>query len=193
MNRVITISRQFGSGGRTIGKMVAERLDLPYYDHALIDVIAKNSEYAKEFKKERGEQIPFINWFSNAWSGRDMSGYSVQDDLWAIQKQVIRDLAEKSPCVIVGRCADYILKDYADLLTVFIHAPFEMRADRIVSVYGGLDVPPEKRLNDKDNRRRAYYQIYTDMTWGDVENYHITLNSGVLGLEVCADMIVNRY
>ena len=104
------------------------------------------------------------------------------------------ELAEKEPCVIVGRCADYILRDRADCLRAFIYADRKFRADRIVSVYRDVSQdPPEKRLRDKDKRRSAFYSYHTDMTWGDPHNYHICLDSGTLGFERCRDILCALY
>lgn len=110
-------------------------------------------------------------------------GPSNADYLWKIQYQIITDLAEKGPCVIVGRCADYILRDKADCLRVFIHADMDFRAKRIVEVYGEREESPQQRLKDKDKRRAAYYRFYTDLKWGSAQNYDITLNSATLGIE----------
>lgn len=192
-NRIITISREFGSGGRTIGKEVAAQLGIPCYDHELIEKIAEKSGFAKEYVKERGEYTPSSSWLANALAGRDFNGHSHQDDLWNAQRAVILDLAKKESCVIVGRCADHILADEADCLTVFIHASMEKRAERIVRVYGEGGEAPEKRLKDKDKRRKAYYQLYTDTEWGIAKNYHIALDSGVLGIEKCVEIIAGLY
>lgn len=110
-----------------------------------------------------------------------------------IQRKVIQDLAGREPCVIVGRCAEYILRDRADCLSVFIHADMDKRAKRIVKQYGERSESPEKRLKDKDKRRAAYYQFYTGMKWGDVRSYHIALNSGVLGIEKCVDILADLF
>lgn len=192
-NRIITISRQFGSGGRTIGKEVAKQLGIPCYDAELIEKIAQESGLAKEFIRERGEYAASSGWLSRAFTDRDMNGHSMQDDIWIIQQKIIVELAEQGPCVIVGRCADYILKNRADCLRVFIHADMQSRAKRIVEQYGERDDSPEKRLRDKDKRRAAYYQFYTDMKWGVATNYHISLDSGALGLERCAKIIAEAY
>lgn len=192
-NRIITISREFGSGGRTIGKEVGERLRIPCYDYGLIVKIAEKSGFAEEYISERGEYMPSGSWINNVLAGRDFNGHSHQDELWKIQCAVILELAEKGPCVIVGRCADHVLKGVADCLTVFIHASEEKRAERIVNVYGEREESPEKRLKDKDKRRKAYYQLYTDTEWGIAKNYHIALDSGVLGIEKCVDIIADLY
>lgn len=119
-----------------------------------------------------------------------MGGMSASDFLWTIQYRVIQDLAEKGPCVIVGRCADYILRERTDCLHTFIHASVPFRADRIVRLYGESESTPEKRLADKDTRRRVNYKHYTDREWGMAQNYHITLDSGVLGIDRCVDIIL---
>lgn len=192
-NRIITISRQFGSGGRTIGKKVAEKLGIPCYDQELLDKVAEESGFAKEFVADQGEYTPYGSWFINALNPRTMDGKSTQDYIWTVQRKIIIDIASKGPCVIVGRCADYILKDHGDLLKVFIHSDIKTRAERIVNLYGELDISPEKRLKNKDKCRKAYYQFYTDMEWGNAENYHVSLDSGKLGEEKCVDIITNLY
>lgn len=192
-NRVITISRQFGSGGRTIGRQAAAKLAIPCYDQELIEKLSEKSGFAKEYIKERSEYTERGGWFANALSARSTAGMTNQDRIWSAQRELILDLAQQGPCVIVGRCADYILRDSADCLNVFIHASLEKRARRIVDVYGETETRPEKRLLDKDKRRRAYYQFYTDLCWGEAENYHIALDSGELGIERCVDLITQLY
>ena len=190
--RVITISREFGSGGRTVGKQTARLLGIPCYDQEVIEKVAQESGFAKEYIKERGEYTPYGGWFAQALTGRSAQGTSPQDDLWVIQRKVILDLAQK-PCVIVGRCADYILRDVADCLKVFIYADMEKRAERIVKLYGETSEAPIKRLKDKEKRRAAYYNFYTDTQWGSVHSYHIALDSGVLGIEKCSEIIAGLY
>ena len=193
MNRVITISREFGSGGRTIGKLVAERLGIPCYDQELIEKIKEKSGLAKEFISERGEYTLKGGWLANAFADRSLNGLSVQDYLWTVQRKIILELAEEGPCVIVGRCADYILDGKADCLKVFIHASIEKRAKRIVEKYGESSEAPEKRLRDKDLRRSSYYRFYTDIEWGIAKNYDVALDSGVVGIERCVDIIASLY
>ena len=193
MNRVITISREFGSGGRTIGKQAAERLGIPCYDQELIEKIEEKSGLAKEFIAERGEYTLKGGWLANAFADRSLNGLSVQDYLWTIQRKTILELAEQGPCVIVGRCADYILEGKADILKVFIHASIEARSKRIVEKYGESSESPEKRLRDKDIRRSAYYRFYTDVEWGIAKNYDVALDSGTLGLDRCVEIITSLY
>ena len=193
MNRIITISREFGSGGRTIGKLTAERLGIPCYDQALLEKIAEESGLAKEFVAERGEYTLRGGWLANAFSDRSMNGLSMQDYLWTIQRRTILDLAEQQSCIIIGRCADYILDGKADLLKVFIHADIETRAKRIVEKYGEGVEAPEKRLRDKDLRRSSYYRLYTDVEWGIAKNYDLCLDSGTIGFDRCVDIIASLY
>ncbi|MCI7735381.1 MAG: cytidylate kinase-like family protein [Dysosmobacter sp.] len=192
-NRIITISREFGSGGRTVGKQAAQKLSIPCYDQELIEKIAEESGFAPAYIKEQGEYVVRAGWLSNALAGRFSNGLTTQDQLWLLQRKVILELAEKGPCVIVGRCADYILREEADCLTAFIHADMEKRAQRIVQVYGEREESPEKRLRDKDKRRAAYYQMYTDMAWGDARHYHVALDSGALGIEKCVSILTGLY
>lgn len=193
-NRIITISREFGSGGRTIGKEAAAKLGIPCYDHELIEKVAQESGFVKEYISEKGEYSQRGGWLANAFSERGFhTGTTNQDYIWSIQCKIIKELAEKEPCVIVGRCADYILRDRTDCLKVFIHADMEKRAKRIVERYGESDESPEKRLKDKDKRRSTYYSFYTDIKWGNVRNYHVALDSGVLGIEKCVDILVDLY
>ena len=144
-NRVITISREFGSGGRTIGKKVAEKLGIPCYDAEIIQEMAAETGFAPAYVKEAGEYAPG-GFLASAFSNR-MLGPTNEDILWECQYKVITDLAAKGPCVIVGRCADYILQNTADCLKVFIHADLALR------VYGEREQFPEERLRDKDKRR----------------------------------------
>ena len=190
-NRIITISREFGSGGRTIGRMAAEKLGIPCYDQELIDKIAEESGLIKSYVESNVEDVQG-GWLSMV-AGRDFYGHSLQDDLYRAQTKVIRELAEQGPCIIIGRCADSILENYDNLLTVFIHASMEKRAERIVNQYGERTEDPYQRLKEKDKKRKAYYQLYSDRKWGAMENYHVALDSGALGLEKCADIIVSLY
>lgn len=195
MNRIITIGREFGSSGRTIAKMTGERLGISVYDSELLAKIAQESGLAEDYVADRGEHASISGLIAKGLSG--FGGYqqiTAEDFLWSIQRKVILELAEKEPCVLVGRCADYILRDKADCLRAFIYADMKFRADRIVSVYRDVSQdPPEKRLRDKDKRRSAFYSYHTDMTWGDPHNYHICLDSGTLGFERCRDILCALY
>ena len=189
MKRIITISREFGSGGRTIGRMVAEKLGYEFYDKELIEKVSLESGFAQKYIEEIGEYAPNRNFFSYAFVGRDSKGMSNNDYLWLAQRKVIMELAEKGNCVIVGRCSDYLLRDRSDCLHVFIHADLQKRADRVVQVYGESDQKPLQRVMDKDKKRKLNYRYFTDREWGCYQNYHVTLDSGEFGIEYCADLI----
>lgn len=192
-NRIITISREFGSGGRTIGKEVAAKLGIPCYDSELIEKIAAQSGFAKEYVEKYGEYALSDKLYENALASRGQDGQSAVDKIWLAQKEVVTDLAEKESCVIVGRCADYILQDVADCLTVFIHSSDEKRAERIISVYGQREDSATERLREKDKKRKAYYELYTGSDWGDADNYALCLDSGKLGIENCVNIIADTY
>jgi len=194
MKRIVTISRQFGSGGRTIGKQIAERLGCAYYDKELVRQIAIESGLNEAYILESGEYACSTNSFLfnlaiNAERGN--SNIPMQDQLYIIQHKIIKGLAEKEPCVIVGRCADYILRERTDCLHTYFHADMNFRADRIVHLYGETLDKPEKRLTEKDGKRKAYYRHYTKRHWGIAQNYHLCLNSGIVGIDQCVDIVVN--
>ncbi len=195
--KIITISREFGSGGRTIGRQVAEALGIPFYDKELVDQVAVESGFAPQFVEEHGEHSPGSSLFSYAFAPQGvpgiMNGLSTADFLWKIQCSVILQLAEQGPCVIVGRNADYILKDRKDCIHAFIHADKEYRADRIVRLYGESEKSPQSRLNEKDKRRRVNYQHYTGRSWGQSQNYDICLCSSSVGIENCVKILVDMY
>lgn len=194
-NKIITISREFGSGGRTIGKLVAEKLGIPFYDKELVDHIALETGFAPTFVEEHGEHAPGNSIFAYAFAHQSVpgivNGLSTADFLWNVQCNVILQLAEKGPCVIVGRNADYILKDRKDCLHAYIHADKEFRADRIVKLYGESEKTPEARLQEKDKRRRVNYHHYTGRTWGTAQNYDLCLNSSTLGIDACVEIILS--
>lgn len=195
---VITISRQFGSGGHEVGEKLAKRLELPFYDKELIALAAKKSGFSEEVFSDVDEKATSSLLYSMVMGsyafGTRVPGINempINDKLFIIQSDIIKKAAAEGPCVIVGRCADYILKDRDDCLHTFIHASMEFRADRIVRLYGESEQSPEKRLTDKDTRRRVNYKHYTDREWGMAQNYHITLDSGLIGIEKCVDIILD--
>ena len=190
--RIITISRQFGSGGHSIAKAAAERMGIAFYDNQLITEVARQSGLSEEFIRENEEYASHSNSFlyQLAMSTAGTYGYpSVYQKLYEAQTKVIQDIADKEPCIIVGRCADYILRDREDCLHVFIHAGNEHRAKRILEKYGTTDKTISQRIKDKDNRRRNYYRFHTDREWGVAANYSLALDSGVLGEALCVDII----
>ena len=190
MKKIITISRQFGSGGRTVGKKLAERLGYDYYDKEIIEQVHKETGFSKEFIENQGEYSPSSSFFTYAFIGRDANGVSMNDYLWNAQREFILKIAEgERPCVIVGRCADYILADRNDVLNVFVHADTEFKVKRILEEYGETKVAPEKRLKEKDKKRKINYEYYTDRIWGKCSNYDISLNTGRIGIDKCVDIL----
>ena len=186
--KIITVSREFGSGGRTIAKEIAKRLGIPYYDKEIIKEVAEKTGFNPEYVEEAGEHAPGKSLFS---FGLGVSvGLSTSDFLWAMQRQVILEIAQKGPCVIVGRCADYILKDNPDAVHIFIHADMDFKIDRVVRLYGESEKKPEARINDKNKKRAVNYKHFTNREWGKSQNYHIALNSKALGIEKCIEVIL---
>ena len=192
---VIALGRQFGSGGREIGRKLSESLGFAYYDRELLKLAAERAEVGEELFADKDEKAGNPWLFKAFYQGgpKVKQGQSAEDVLFQMQSEIIRELAEKEDCIIVGRCADYILQDKAKCLKVFIHADMAFRAKRIVEVYGEREQSPEQRLRDKDKRRAAYHRFYTNMKWGYAQNYHITLDSGELGIDKCADIIADLY
>ena len=194
---VITIGRQYGSGGREVGHKLAELLGCKCYDQDLIVMAAKRSGISEEALALADEQASSSLLYTLAmgasmiYTSTTPMAVPINDALFIAQSEIIRELSETETCVIVGRCADYILEERDDCLHVFIHADKEIRAKRIVEKYGETPDVPEKRLNDKDKKRRNNYKYYTDREWGMSQNYDISLDSGALGLEKCADIIVD--
>ena len=186
MVRIITISREFGSGGRTVGKEVAACLGIPCYDRELIEKVAEETGYAREFVEEESEYAPYANDLAYMFLSRGFDGLSNAE-----QRKIIEKLADDGPCVIVGRCADYILKDRSDCLHVFVYADKAFRAERIVKQYGETGVEPGKRLQEKDKKRKLNYKYFTDREWGKRENYHLSIDSGFFGIEKAVSIIVD--
>ena len=188
--RIITISREFGSGGRFIGEEVAKKLGIKYYDKEIIGQIAKESGLAPEYIKENAELSPKKGIFAYAFTGRDISGKSVEDMVYEAQRKVILDLAEKEPCVIIGRNADYILKDRDDVLNVYIHGDMPEKTQRIMDLYNVGEKEAVKMMADTDKRRMTNYNFYTDQKWGKASNYTLCLNSSQLGYDRCEKIIM---
>ena len=192
--RIITISREYGAGGQPVGHLIAEKLGIPFYDKKLVEHVAQESGFAPKFIEEHGEHSPSGSVFSYAFAPQGvpgvMNGLSTSDYLWNVQCNVILQLAEKGPCVIVGRNADYILKDRKDVLNVYLHADIPSRVARVLEANPD-EKNPEGRIAARDKRRRLNYQHYTGRTWGMSQNYHICLDTSVLGIEQCAEIILN--
>ena len=188
--RIITISREFGSGGRFIGEEVANTLGIAYYDKNIINEIAEKSGLSPEYIQENAELSPKKGLFAYAFAGRDITGKSVEDMVYEAQRKVILDLAEKEPCVIIGRNADYILKDRDDVLNVFIHGDMPGKTQRIMDLYNVGEKEAVKMMADTDKRRMTNYIFYTEQKWGKASNYMLSLNSSQLGYDRCEKIIM---
>lgn len=193
--RIITISRQCGSGGRYIGEKLAEKLGVTCYDQKLLDMVAKESGFAPDFIEEKGERITgsllfniasSLTYASNVFSG---NGMSLQDEIYFIQSRIIKELAEKESCVFVGRCADYVLRDREDCLNVFIHADEKSKLERAVNYFNLQEKDAPAVLKKRDKARYNHYKYYTDKEWGMASNYDLCLNSGLLGIDGCVEVI----
>ena len=187
--RIITISREFGSGGRFIGEEVAKKLGIAYYDKNIISQIAEKSGLSPDYIQESAELSPKKGLFAYALAGRDITGRSVEDMVYEAQRKVILELARKEPCVIIGRNADYILKDRDDALNVFIHGDMLEKIQRISQLYRVTEQEAVKMMADTDKRRMTNYNFYTDQKWGKASNYTLCLNSSQLGYDRCEALI----
>ena len=188
--RIITISREFGSGGRFIGEEVAKKLGIAYYDKNIINQIAEESGLSPDYIQESAELSPKKGIFAYALAGRDITGKSVEDMVYEAQRKVILELAEKESCVIIGRNADFILKDRDDVLNIFIHGNMPEKTERICRLYNVSEKETVKMMTDTDKRRMTNYNFYTDQRWGKASNYTLCLNSSQLGYDKCEEIIM---
>ena len=188
--RIITISREFGSGGRFIGEEVAKKLGIAYYDKNIISQIAEKSGLSPEYIQESAELSPKKGLFAYALAGRDIIGKSVEDMVYEAQRKVILELADKEPFVIIGRNADYILKDRNDVLNVYIHGDMPEKMQRITRLYNVGEQEAVKMMADTDKRRMINYNFYTNQKWGKASNYTLCLNSSQLGYDRCEAIII---
>jgi len=186
-NYVITIARQYGSGGRLIGKKIADHLNIPFYDKELISLAAEETGYAESFVTKM-EQKKSINFFTNLYMTQQE--LPATDQIYLAQSRTIHDLANKSSCVIVGRCADYVLKDYPNCIRIFIHAPIESRIERLEHEYKETHKNWEDYLHKQDKNRSSYYNYFTQETWGKSLNYHMTLDSSI-GIDESVEILLH--
>ena len=192
MNKVITISREYGAGGHTIGKQVAQELGIELYDRDIVRETVQASGYDTETVQQEEEEVSKTSAFLKSILSNSAYYPNTQDAIHDVQQAVILRYAQQGPCVILGRCADEILRTSGiPCLNVFIHASEIHRAERMRKETGITDTTERQRLIvRKDHLRRNYYNHYTGKQWGDSHNYHLTLDSGVLGDELCVQMIV---
>ena len=194
---IITVGRQYGSGGRYVARLLAEKMDIPYYDKELLTEVSKDSGICKELLEQNDEKNARSFLFSmmsgTAQLGDSGSMYMdmpMNHRIFLAQFDTIRRIASEGPCVIVGRCADYVLRDQENVLNVFIKADKEERIRRIVEYYGVDPLKAEERLKKADKQRASYYNYYTSNKWGKMESYDISINSSILGPDGTADLII---
>ena len=187
MDKVITISREFGSGGRELGVKLADKLGIPFYDKELISMAADDINIAEDAFQHYDEHIvvhdPLDRQFYHAFS--EIYQIPMSDQIFVAQSNVIRRLASYGPCIIVGRCADMIL---TDSLNLFIYAKMKDRIRRMLELESEAESDGkemERRIREVDHKRKEYYQYYTGNTWGRAQNYHLCLDSGPVGVEGC--------
>lgn len=195
-NVVITIARQYGSGGRLIGKMLSEELGIPYYDRQLLQLASDDSgihekHFASADEKVKGSSLLRIakKVLNGEKVPEDKEDAISNDKLFNYQAKIIRELAEEDSCVIIGRCADYVLKDFDNVISVFIHADDEKCAARIREIRRMESKELRKHMADVDKRRGMYYKYYTGKEWTDARNYDICLDSGKIGYRGCVEVI----
>ena len=191
--KIITISREFGSGGRFIGEETAKKLGIAFYDREIIAKVADDLGLSEKYVADRGEYAPSKNIFSYAFIGRDINGNSIADQIYSYQQKIIKELAAKEPCVIVGRSADYILSGRDDVLNIFIQGNKADKIVRIKEIYSKSDDEAAKMIKDTDKKRSVNYRYCTDQEWGSRKNYDIVLNSSTLGYDNCIDVISRLY
>lgn len=191
--KIITISREFGSGGRFIGETLAKELGFSFYDKEIIAQVAEKTGFSEKFIENRGEYAPKNSIFSYSLVGRNAQGTSVEDYIYQTQQTIIHDIAEKGNCVIVGRCSDFILKDREDVLNIFVHSNETEKCKRIMDLYQKTKKEALSLMKDTDKKRSINYAYYTDQVWGESRNYAICLNSGVLGYDKCIKIIKDAF
>ena len=183
-NCVITIGRQFGSGGRYVGRMLAEKLGIPFYDKELLSEAAKQSGICEEIFEDHDEK-PTRSLLFNLVTGMQVHGDAgsyymdmpLNHKIFLAQFDAIRSIADKGPCVIVGRCADYVLKDRPNTISVFLKAEMQSKVERAVKYYGVDPQKAEDRIRKADKQRASYYNYYATATWGDVNNYDLCVDT----------------
>ena len=195
-NLVITIGRQFGSGGRKVGRLLAEKLDIPYYDKELLAEAAKDSGICQEIFENHDEK-PTRSLLFSLVTGVQMHGdpgsmymdMPLNHRIFLAQFDAIRRIASEGPCVIVGRCADYVLRDKPNAVSVFVKADIRQRVERAVSLYGVDPARAEETVRKADKQRASYYNYYATATWGDVNNYDLCVDTGKLGIDGTVELI----
>lgn len=188
---VITISRQYGSGGRDIGLSLSKKLDIPYYDNELITMAAQESGFAPELFKNADQNASNSLLFSLSMYGSTTGTFNMPlgDQVFLIQSEIIKKVANQGPCIIIGRCADYILRDFANCFSVFLYAPLDRRIERAVGSYGVDALKAKDIVTKTDKKRSVYYTHFTGEKWGATENYHLSIDTARMGVDATAEAI----
>ncbi|MHB8129792.1 MAG: cytidylate kinase-like family protein [Mobilitalea sp.] len=193
---VITIARGYGSGGRTIGKMLAEKLDIPFYDRDLLRLASDDSGINQDLFAKADEKIKkslLFNIANKVYKGElippDSDDFVSNDNLFNYQAKIIKELATTESCIIIGRCADFVLKDYENVIKVFVHAPIEKCIQTLKEMTDKPEKEIEKQISSIDKHRAEYYKYYTGRDWEDAKNYDLCLNSSHLGFEKCVEIV----
>ena len=196
--KIITISREYGSGGRQVGLTVAKKLGMEFYDKQLIDAAAKEIGFPTEMIADREQRLTnslLYNFAMGTLYGiayprePKVSELPLTEQIYQAQKKAIEEAAKRGSCIFVGRCADYILKSRPDVLRVFIYADRDIRKRRAIEEYGEIEEYIDEFMYQTDKRRRIHYENYTNQKWGSRENYDLMLNSGDLGLDKCVELL----
>ncbi|MBO7608450.1 MAG: cytidylate kinase-like family protein [Paludibacteraceae bacterium] len=195
-NIVISIGRQFGAGGRRVGQALAKELGIAYYDKELIMEAAKEFGFAPVFFEENDEKSAsfsgnVLQWMESfVTNGLGSKNYLSQDTLFEMQSEVVRKVAEKHSCVIVGRCSDYVLRDYPNCVSVFLHSSDEDRIQRIQERSGLTVEEAIAKMRMEDKKRAAYYNFYSSKTWGESATYTLSVDVSSIGVEQTVQLII---
>ncbi|MCR5304482.1 MAG: cytidylate kinase-like family protein [Lachnospiraceae bacterium] len=196
MNTIITIGRQFGSGGREIGEDLAKKYGIPYYDRDLITRVSKESGLCEEMIESNDERPTssflynlVMDTYSFGYNSASFSDMPLSHKVFLAQFDTIKNVAKEGPCVIVGRCADYALESRNDVVNIFIHAGEETRIKRIMARHSVEEKAAKDMMNKADKKRQSYYNYYTGKKWGRADTYHLSVDSGVLGIQGTVNLI----
>lgn len=195
---VLTIGRTYGSGGREIGKKVAEQCGMTYYDKELLELAAKESGMNVDVLENIEESASHSLLYSLSTGTHLMGSHFTQraepplhDKLYITQANIIKNIAAKESCVIVGRCADYLLREMENCVKVFIYAPSEVRIKRVSELYNLSENKAAEQIRKTDKKRAGYYNFYSGRKWGDLDNYHLSIDSSLLGVEATAELMIS--
>ena len=196
-NAIITIGRQYGSGGREIGEKLAQKLEIPFYDKELLERAANDSGICKELFENHDEKPTnsflyslVMDTYSFGYSSAAFTDMPINHKVFLAQFEAVKKLAAEGPCVMVGRCADYALSELSNCFSVFIHSDMESRIRRIAQKYGMKDNKARDAIQKTDKSRSSYYNYYTNKRWGDASSYHLSIDSGKLGIDKTVECII---